>query len=55
MNLLGFKGLLGAYNGPWTPSFGYLNVDVTLHKVEVLNPEIASSFTFMPVPAWVRT
>jgi hypothetical protein len=40
MNLQGFKCRLGAHNGPGTASFGNLNVDVAMLKVDVLNPEI---------------
>jgi hypothetical protein len=41
MNLQGFKGRLGAYNGPGTASFGNLHVNVSMLKVDVLDPEVA--------------
>jgi len=40
MNLQGFKCRHGAYHGPGAASFGYLNMDVAMLKVEVLDSEV---------------
>jgi hypothetical protein len=40
MSLQGFKCWLGAHYGPGAASFGYLNMDVAMLKVDVLDPEV---------------